>query len=227
MSMRIGVVVCAAGLGERSGLSYPKQLFEIQGKPLWSWALRPILEIDAQVIPVVVLPANHLEAARFIVPDRTIRFTTGGPTRVASVRKGLAMLEGDPLDLLLVHDGARPCLERKLLLPLIEEARTFGAATLGVFVRDALKKVDGCTIICDIPRNGLCTIQTPQAFLPEILYGAHAFAKERGIEDAPDDAHLVQLLGKEVRVVRGSPFNLKVTYPEDFEFAIRYLLHKG
>lgn len=224
MRMRIGIVLCAAGLGERSGLSYPKQFFEIQGKPLWFWALRPLLELDARVIPVIVLPANEVENARFIVPDETTRLAAGGPTRTASVRNGLALLAGERLDLVLVHDGARPCLESRLLAPLLKEARAFGAATLGVFVRDALKEVHGLTIIRDIPRGGLCLIQTPQAFLPETLYRAHAFAKEKGIEDAPDDAHLVQLLGNEVRVVRGSPFNLKVTYPEDFAFASRYLL---
>jgi 2-C-methyl-D-erythritol 4-phosphate cytidylyltransferase len=222
--MRIGIVLCAAGLGERSGLPYPKQFFEIQGKPLWLWALRPLLELDARVVPVIVLPANQVENARSIVPDETIRLAAGGPTRTASVRSGLALLAGERLDLVLVHDGARPCLESSLLAPLLKEARTFGAATLGVFVRDALKEVHGLTIVRDIPRDGLCVIQTPQAFLPETLHRAHAFAKEKGIEDAPDDAHLVGLLGKEVRVVRGSPFNLKVTYPEDFAFASRYLL---
>jgi len=225
--MRIGIVLCAAGLGERSGLSYPKQFFEIQGKPLWFWALRPLLELDARVIPVIVLPANEVENARFIVPDETIRLAAGGPTRTVSVRNGLALLAGEQLDLVLVHDGARPCLESRLLAPLLKEARAFGAATLGVFVRDALKEVHGLTIIRDIPGWTLFNPNPAGVLAGNPIPGTRV-RQRKGIEDAPDDAHLVQLLGNEVRVVRGSPFNLKVTYPEDLHSqAVSFGLRAG
>jgi 2-C-methyl-D-erythritol 4-phosphate cytidylyltransferase len=193
------------------------------GRPLWWWAFRPILEFIPQAIPVVVIPEGHLEKTKESLVEAPLRTVEGGRTREVSVRHGLTLLRGLALDLILVHDGARPCLEGSLLPALLERALVCGAATLGIPIRDALKEVKGLEIVRDVQRDGLYAIQTPQAFHPEILHGAHDFAKERNIDDAPDDAYLVQLTGKPVCVVPGSPFNIKVTFPEDFRLVSRYL----
>lgn len=223
MSMRVGVVLVAGGHGVRSRLGYPKQFFEVMGHPLWWWALRPILKVVPQAIPVLVIPKRQLEKAKGSFTEAPLRAVEGGKTRVSSVRQGLGLLRGLALDLILVHDGVRPCLEEDLLPALFERALASGAATLGIPIRDALKEVQGLEIVRDVPRDGLYAIQTPQAFHPEVLYRAHDFAKERHIDDAPDDAYLVQLTGQPVCVVPGSPFNIKVTFPEDFRLVSRYL----
>ena len=221
--MKVGVVLVAAGQGARSQLDYPKQFFEVMGRPLWWWALRPILEFAPQASPVIVVPKASAGKAEEVLKGYPFRTAEGGETRVVSVRQGLTILRDDPLDLILVQDGARPCLERGLLPALFERASASGAATLGIPVRDAMKEVQGLKVIRDVPRDSLYSIQTPQAFHPKLLFRAHDFAKEKRIEDAPDDAYLVQLIGQPVYVVPGSPFNIKVTFPEDFPLVNRYL----
>lgn len=225
--MKIGVVLVAAGEGVRSNLGYPKQFFEVMERPLWWWALRPILEFAPQAIPVIVIPKTSSGKVEEVLKGTPFRTAEGGKTRVLSVRQGLTVLRNEPLDLILVQDGARPCLERGLLPALCERASASGAATLGIPVRDAMKEVQGLKVIRDVPRDSLYSIQTPQAFHPRLLYRAHDVAKEKRIEDAPDDAHLVQLIGQPVYVVPGSPFNIKVTFPEDFPLVKRYLTLLG
>lgn len=143
----------------------------------------------------------------------------GGESRQESVLAGLLALPPDT-EVVLVHDGARPLLEPRLVEAVLSEAKRWGAAALAVPVRDTVKEAGGDGFVArTLPRERLWLAQTPQAFRCELLLEAHRRARELGLA-ATDDAALVEALGHPVRLVRGSYRNLKITFPEDYETAL-------
>jgi len=142
----------------------------------------------------------------------------GGGTRRDSVLNGLVAIASavDPDDWVLVHDAARPCLQKKDLVRLLTVAGGEGeGGILALPVADTLKRGDGddC-IVATEPRDGLWQAQTPQMFRHGLLMGALLQAP-----DVTDEASAVEKLGLRPRLVRGSPMNLKVTVPEDMTLA--------
>jgi len=138
----------------------------------------------------------------------------GGERRRDSVRAGLDALAD--CDYVVVHDGARPLVTKALIDAALAGARETGAALCAVPVSDTVKRTDDAGLVrSTVSRAGLWLAQTPQAFRTELLLRAH----EATEIDATDDAALVELLGEPVRVVMGSPRNLKVTTPADLRLA--------
>jgi 2-C-methyl-D-erythritol 4-phosphate cytidylyltransferase len=144
----------------------------------------------------------------------------GGIHRGDSVRAGLAVLNAD-CGIVLVHDGARPFVERSLIDRVIVYARRGEGAVPAVPLSDTLKEVaedDPTRIVRTRPRARLWRAQTPQGFPREILERAHAQAARVG-HRATDDAALVEAMGVTVRLVPDSSRNIKVTTPEDLALA--------
>lgn len=148
--------------------------------------------------------------------DRTV---AGGDTRAASVRAGLAAVPDDAA-VIVVHDAARPLATGFLFDAVVDVVRSGRAAgAIPVLpVADTLKRVTGETVDSTVDREGLVTVQTPQAFEAAVLRAAHA-----GAGEASDDAGLVEQLGATVLTVPGDPRNLKITRPEDLELAEHFL----
>lgn len=209
-------VVVAGGSGSRFG--GPKQFALLGGRPVVEWAVEACRPACQGV--VLVLPADpepHTE--RRFGADVVV---AGGPTRSASVRRGLEAVPPEA-DVVVVHDAARPFaapeLFRAVLTALTEEGpdgRPPGGAVCAVAVADTLKRVDpeGGTVTGTLDRTTLVAVQTPQAFPAAVLRQAHA-----GGGEATDDAALVEALGATVRVVPGDPRNVKLTTPADLAFA--------
>ncbi len=143
----------------------------------------------------------------------------GGDTRAASVRAGLAAVPDDAA-VIVVHDAARPLATGFLFDAVVDVVRSGRAAgAIPVLpVADTLKRVTGETVDSTVDREGLVTVQTPQAFEAAVLRAAHA-----GAGEASDDAGLVEQLGATVLTVPGDPRNLKITRPEDLELAEHFL----
>jgi 2-C-methyl-D-erythritol 4-phosphate cytidylyltransferase len=154
---------------------------------------------------VVVLPAGATWDGPVV--DAAV---TGGDTRSASVRAGLAAVPPDA-EIVVVHDAARPLASDALFAAVIDAVRG-GAdgAVPGVPVADAIKRVDADRVVETVARDDLVAVQTPQAFRAAALRAAHA-----GGADGPDDAALVEAAGGSVVVVPGEATNVKVTAPED------------
>lgn len=136
------------------------------------------------------------------------------------MRAGLAALNAD-CEIVLVHDGARPFVERVLIDQVIHYARRGEGAVPAVPLSDTLKEVaedDPTRIIRTRPRARLWRAQTPQGFPRGILEKAHAHAARIG-HRATDDAALVEAMGVTVRLVPDSSRNIKVTTPEDLALA--------
>jgi 2-C-methyl-D-erythritol 4-phosphate cytidylyltransferase len=201
----VWTVVVAGGSGERFGA--PKQFAMAGGRPLVEWAVDAARGASDGV--VLVVPAgcghdDHRHGADAVV--------TGGGTRAASVRAGLAAVPPEA-EVIVVHDGARPLASPALFRAVVAEVRAGAAAAVPALpVADTLKTAFDGVVTSTVDRSGLVAVQTPQAFRAEVLRRAHS--REA---DATDDAGLVEAEGATVRVVPGEARNLKVTTPADLE----------
>jgi 2-C-methyl-D-erythritol 4-phosphate cytidylyltransferase len=147
------------------------------------------------------------------------RVVTGGASRSASVRAGLAAVPEDA-SVVVIHDAARPLAPASLFAAVVDAVVAGGAdgAIPVVPVADTLKRVADHTVTATVDRTGMVTVQTPQAFVAATLRSAHASGGE-----ATDDAGLLEACGATVRTVPGVPTNLKLTYPEDLTVALALL----
>jgi 2-C-methyl-D-erythritol 4-phosphate cytidylyltransferase len=144
-------------------------------------------------------------------------FAEGGGTRQESVFSGLKKISPET-SLIAVHDGARPLVKSEQIVRTARDAEVFGAAVLGVPVKDTIKVVnDG--LITDTPyRPSLYITQTPQIFKRRIYFEAVDFALEHGL-DFTDDCQLAEAIGVKVCMTEGGYENIKITTPEDIKIA--------
>ncbi len=227
---RVGLAVPAAGSGRRMG-GARKPWLELAGEPVLAHALRPFLA-DPRVVAVRVAlaPDDAADPPAWLTGlDSRVRAVPGGATRAASVARAVAALPHD-VEVILVHDAARPLVTDEVVSRVIAEAAAGRGAVAGWPATDTLKRVGPERRIVDTPdRAALWHAQTPQGFpaawLRRALDEAGAgFASDGG---ATDDAALVERLGYEVCVVEGAPSNLKVTRPEDLPLAEWYFARRG
>ncbi len=218
--MKITALVPAAGLGARMRLDLAKPLLEIKSKPIIIYTLE-VLQAHPLIDEIVLIfNKEGLEEARGIVARYKIfkvaRVIAGGETRKESVRNGLEVVDSKT-KLVVIHDGVRPFVDEGCITRVIEEARESGAAVLGVPVKSTIKKVDVNLVVDEtLKRDQLWDIQTPQVFERELIQKAYLRASKYSV---PDDAALVEMMGKKVKVVMGSYFNIKITTQEDLLFA--------
>lgn len=213
---RVGVVVPAAGSGQRMG-GVRKPFLELAGEPVLSLSLRPFLEEPRVVSVVVALPEDTAAAppAWLTGLDPRVQVVAGGATRAESVRAALARLPTD-VEVVAVHDAARPLVERHVVARCIDVAEGGEGAVAGCPATDTMKTVDGDGYVRGTPdRAFLWHAHTPQVFPAAVLREAYATS----LEGATDDASLVERCGVPVRMVDGGPSNLKVTRPEDLAVA--------
>ncbi|HEX5962938.1 MAG TPA: 2-C-methyl-D-erythritol 4-phosphate cytidylyltransferase [Gemmatimonadales bacterium] len=220
----VGVVVVAAGRGERLGGDSPKQYQLIGGVPMVLRALRPFTSHPDVEQVVLVLPPEDATRPPIFLSDLSgisvLTITPGGVHRGDSVRAGLAVLRAG-CNVVLVHDAARPFVERSVIDVVIGIARGGQGAVPAVQLTDTLKEAaagDATLIRCTRPRARLWRAQTPQGFPRAVLEKAHARAAQYG-HRATDDAALVEAIGVPVRLVPDSARNLKVTTREDLALA--------
>jgi 2-C-methyl-D-erythritol 4-phosphate cytidylyltransferase len=217
----VGVVVVAAGRGTRLGGELPKQFVPIAGVPMVLRALRPFTgHPDVAQVALVLPPDAAARPPEFLrgVIGAGMLVVGGGAQRGDSVAAGLAAL-GPACRTVLVHDAARPFVERAVIDAVIAAARTGVGAVPAVRLSDTVKEADSgdqARVRRTVPRDGLWRAQTPQGFPRDILERAYA---EAGSGAATDDAALVERLGVTVRLVPDSSRNLKVTTPEDLVLA--------
>jgi 2-C-methyl-D-erythritol 4-phosphate cytidylyltransferase len=217
----VGVVVVAAGQGSRLGGEVPKQFLPVGGVPVLLRAIRPFAGHPEVARVVVVLAPPHAERPpEFLAPlaGSGLSIVAGGRERSDSVAAGLRALPSD-CEVVLVHDGARPFVERGVIDAVIAHARAGDGAVAAVPVSDTLKQQatdDPTRVGGTVSRDGLWRAQTPQGFPRRLLEQAYARARQA---PATDDASLVEACGAIVRLVPDSSRNLKITTREDLALA--------
>lgn len=171
-------------------------------------------------IVVVTRPCDRAaieETAQTLGITKLTAITEGGETRQQSVQNGLQALQ-KPLEYVAIHDGARPLVRPERIAQVIQDARVFGGATLGVPVKDTIKVVNDGLITDTPPRHTLYLTQTPQVFRRRLYLEGVDFALEHGL-DFTDDCQLVEAIGVKVCMTTGDYTNLKLTTPEDAALA--------
>ena len=219
----VGAVIAAAGSSSRMG-GRDKLAEPLDGIPV---ILRTLAAVEA--VPeireiVVVTREDRVEEYRRLLGQcsRLRAVVPGGSTRQESVRNGVRALSPD-CTLAAIHDGARPLVTPEVFARCIEAARSCGAATAAVPVKDTIKLADEAGRVLDTPdRSRLWAVQTPQIFDRERYLRAAEEAERRGLS-CTDDCQLFEAMGWEVQPVMGDYRNLKLTTPEDFLAADAYL----
>ena len=224
----VAAVVVAAGEGRRLGAGVPKAFAPLAGRPLFLHSLERLAAVPGLVEQVLVVPAGSVARVRrewgeAMRPLRVSRVVGGGARRQDSAAAGFRALSS-AATVVLIHDAARPLVRTEDAARVAEAAAREGAAILAVPVSDTLKRggADG-RVTATLPRDGLWSAQTPQAFRREV-YAAALAASDGVAGDATDDAALVERSGGTVRIVEGDRGNLKVTTAADLG-AAEAILH--
>jgi 2-C-methyl-D-erythritol 4-phosphate cytidylyltransferase len=216
----VGVVIVAGGTGSRAvgTTGELKQFRWVGDKPMLLHAVHAFQRRSDVALVVCVLPRSHAADPPpwlFQCDLDRLLVSTGGRDRGESVWNGLEDLP-DELAVTVIHDAARPLVTDATIDAVITEARRGHGAVAALPVVDTLKEVDASgRITRTIEREGLWRAQTPQAFPMRVIEHAYVEARRAGVT-ATDDAALVERLGLEVVVVRGSERAMKVTEEADF-----------
>ena len=213
--MSVWAILVAAGRGERLGLDQPKAFAKLGEDPLLAEPLRRLDASDWIDGIVLVAPPGWEEPSILLAEElacsKVHSCVPGGETRTESVRAGLAEVPAAAL-VVLVHDAARPLLPEEVIERVLASlSEGWDGVVPGLAVSDTLKRVgpDG-TVQETVPRDSLYAVQTPQAFLSDVLRRAVADGAE-----ATDCAALVEASGGRVKVVDGDERLLKVTTADD------------
>jgi len=221
--MSVWAILAAAGSGERLGLDRPKAFASLNDRPLVAEPLERLENSDWIEGIVVAAPPEWEEpcilVAEEVAAGKVAGTVTGGSSRSESVRAALAEVP-DEATVVLVHDAARPLVPEDVIERLITSLADGWDAAIPVLpVADTVKRVDGEAVTETIDRDGLVTVQTPQAFVAPALRDALT----GDVSGAPDCASLVEARGGRVRAVEGDPRLLKVTTPADLELVASWL----
>lgn len=224
MSESLSAVVVAAGRSQRMG--FDKLLTPLGGKPLLLHTLERLLQTQALAeIILVIRPDSEAEMTAVIAPlsgKEIIRLVPGGEQRQDSVQAGLNVVS-DSSEFVMVHDAARPFINRELIDLVLAAAKLSDAAVCGAPCSDSLKEVgENGLVQRTVDRSGLWAVQTPQIFRTKLLRDAYRAALESGATFT-DDTAVVEKLGLPVRIVLYHGINLKITTPSDWKLAEAYL----
>lgn len=221
MNDNIVAVVPAAGLGKRLGPGTNKTFFSILDKPIIIWTLEALSSVSeiSEIIPV--FRESDMESGIALCEryrlSKVKRMAPGGKERQDSVYNGLRLLQGDT-GIVVIHDGARPLIESRLVKQAIADIEGFDGVIAGVPVKDTIKEIENTIVKKTIKRDSLWSVQTPQVFRYGSIMEAYARAMEEGFYST-DDSALMERTGCRIRLVMGSYDNIKVTTPDDIPFA--------
>ena len=212
----VHLLIAAAGSGRRMGADQNKLLLPLCGRPLLSWTLEAAFAAKSiQWIGIIGQKCDEVVVKALVKsPTKPVEWILGGNTRQESVEKGLEAIPSEA-NYVLIHDGARCLIDPELFNRCAKEVFKGDAVIAGTPVTDTIKRVNNESYIVETPsREGLYCAQTPQAFPVEQLKRAHQEALTNNWE-VTDDAALFEKLNWPVRVIEGSPSNIKVTTPID------------
>ena len=220
------VILPAAGKSTRFGGREKKPFANIDGRAVWLrtaelFVNRP----DVVQVMLVISPDDRELVQRRYGANlmfMEVRLVDGGAERFDSVANALGHLKPE-VDHVAIHDAVRPCAPEGVINAVFATAVQHGAAIAGLALAETLKRVDAqMKVVETVPRAGLWQAQTPQAFRKDWLL--EAYSKRATVTgDITDDAQLVEAAGHLVRVAAGSPFNLKITTPDDIKIAAQFI----
>jgi len=215
--MNYGVIV-AAGKSDRMGADVDKAFLSLGTRPVLAYSLMAFERCQDIDGVILVVRRDRVEAARAMARmfgcAKVKRVIAGGGKRQVSVGYGLDALNDD-VDIVSVHDGARPCVTTGIISDTIKSAKRYGSGVAAVKITDTVKSVErGHTISKTVDRSKLWAVQTPQTFKVELLRKAFSAVKKKGVS-VTDEASAVELVSKGVRLVPAALSNVKITTSDD------------
>jgi 2-C-methyl-D-erythritol 4-phosphate cytidylyltransferase len=223
----VGIVLLAGGTGSRMKSSMPKQFLPLAGKPILHHSIDLFLQqIPFDHVVLVIDPLYQPEYQPMINKYKgRLSFANPGKERQGSVENGLNQLIQVSADqqnckFVAIHDSARPLVTIPEVMNVIRDARTTGAAVLGVPCKATIKESadGGQFVLRTIPRERLYEVHTPQVIRIDLLQsGFEQVAKNNW--QVTDDVSIVEQMEQPVKLTRGEYTNLKITTPEDMEVA--------
>lgn len=239
---KVIAIVPAAGLGKRFGQDNNKTFQALLDKPIVIWALEALECVDdiEEIIPV--FKKDDMEQGLALIErfriSKVKRVAPGGKERQDSVFNGLNLV-GKKANLVLIHDGVRPLIEKSVIEESIKQLKDCDCdgVIVGVPPKDTIKEARGqvsgvrclgkdIVVKKTLNRNVLRAIQTPQVFKYSALMQAYKKAMAEKFYST-DDSAIVEKYGGKVKVIMGSYTNIKVTTPEDIAIAEMLLSKRG
>ena len=226
----VSAIIVAAGKGVRMNTSMRKQYILLGGYPVLYHTIKAFDAGGAVDEIILVVPEKDIDfCSKNIIQSaifsKRIRLVPGGAKRQASVYNGLKAVD-EKSRIVVIHDGVRPFIRHEQIDACIKGAEEFGACIVGIPAYDTLKIVhQSCWINKTIQRDAVWLAQTPQAFQYALIRNAHKNAAKQGLTGT-DDASLVEMMGRKVKIIAGNRSNIKVTTKEDLELA-RLLINKN
>ena len=224
---RCSVVVVAAGSSTRMGED--KLFMDLCGAPVLEHTLRALSACSCVEEIVLVTREEILEKAADLCYDlklaKVTKVVIGGKNRNESALAGLSEIRRDA-KIVLIHDGARPLVTEEVVQDAMHTAALFKCAAPAIPLTDTVKEAEGEKVLRTLDRSKLIAVQTPQAFVPEIIKAALTLAVKNGAEYT-DDCAAVEAMGIPVRLSKGSPENIKITRPLDIQTAEAILKSRG
>lgn len=220
---KVVAIVPAAGVGTRFCRDRNKSFFELLGKPLLLWTLQALADTEEITEIYPVLKGEDLAPGAALIEQyglpKVKRVIPGGKERQDSVYNGLKALDGK-ISVVVIHDGARPLADSALISRSIRSLDAdCDGVVVAVPVKDTVKEAreerdSEFVVRRTLDRALLWAVQTPQVFHIEKIRHAHEKARSEGLH-ATDDASLVEKYGGRIKIIEGSPRNIKITTPED------------
>ncbi|MBQ8406870.1 MAG: 2-C-methyl-D-erythritol 4-phosphate cytidylyltransferase [Clostridia bacterium] len=215
----VGVLICAAGKGERAGFSKNKLLVPLNGEIPLEKTLKAFDYHKVSQIVVTSSKEDQAEIQKIADNFARVSVVLGGDTRSKSVYNGLKAIQ---TDIVLIHDGARPFVSREVIDGCIDCVKKNGSGVCALPSTDSVAIVNGQGELSKrLQRNEVYRLQTPQGFFTEEIFTAYEKAFESGKTDYTDDSSLYFDYVKPPYVCAGSRANIKLTYASDFEVATR------
>ncbi|SFU15685.1 2-C-methyl-D-erythritol 4-phosphate cytidylyltransferase [Algoriphagus locisalis] len=212
-------ILVAGGRGSRMGGPVAKQYLPVAGEPVLMRTLSVFYHVDPAIDLILVLPQNDFlywkelcKDYQFTIPHRLV---AGGNSRFQSVRNGLNSLKPET-ELVAIHDGVRPFVKQEVIEESFEVAARAGSAIAVIALKDSIRKLrdDGKSFYEE--RQYFRLVQTPQTFLVEKIKKAFAVTE---LQQFTDDATVYENQGWQVTLISGNAENIKITTPEDMDYA--------
>ena len=213
--MKKYAIIVAGGNGSRMSSETPKQFLHLHNKPILMHSIEKFSIDDIEIILVLNVDYHEYwlklcKEFNFNIPHSLVK---GGRNRFESVKNGLKLTT--PKSIIAIHDAVRPLISVDKIREAFQIAESRGNAVLSIVSKDSIRRVQNDNSYI-IPRDEIHLIQTPQVFQSEIINKAYL---EEFRNEFTDDASVVEKSGVKINLIEGEHQNIKITYPEDLQFA--------
>ncbi len=207
--MKTSLILACAGKGTRAGFNQNKLLVEKNGSTILEQTLNAFA--SSLLIDQIIITASEIDfdfVSNLVKDKATV--VLGGETRTQSIKNALDKVNGD---VVLIHDGARPFVSKKLISNCIDTAKKFGSAIPVIKSRDTIAKINDNNIIEYVGKDTLANIQTPQGFITKTIKDAY---QSLGDKTFNDDGEIYLNFTGSLNYYEGDNDNIKLTYKQDF-----------